>query len=124
MDFWERLKILIKSQKTTQDWLAQKINIHPVSVSRWISKKIMPRADEAYKIAKALGTSVEYLLTGEDQILSLEDRTLLILARKYKDLLNDLEELDEDRRKVLIESIHLQAESIRSIKKIKEKNAK
>mgnify|MGYP000156238730 CR=1 FL=1 len=124
MGFWQRVKERIKALNTTQEWVASKIPIRADSFSRWIQRNTLPRADEAYRIAKALDTSVEYLLTGNDPMLSLEDKTLLVLAKKYKDLLNDLEELDEDRRKVLIESIHLQAESIRSVKKIKETNAK
>lgn len=68
MDFWERLKIEVKKKNTTQEWLATETNIPFGTLRKWLSNKTMPNADQAYAIAKALGVTVEYLLTGSDSI--------------------------------------------------------
>lgn len=64
MQFWERVKAEIKEQNTTQGWIAGQIPVPADLFRRWISKNIMPNADQAVAIAKALGTSVEALVTG------------------------------------------------------------
>ncbi len=65
MDFWTRLKTLIKKENTTQEWVASKINVSYRTFNGWISRKIIPNADQAVSIAKVLGTTVEYLVTGD-----------------------------------------------------------
>ena len=59
----DRLRI---SQNTTYRWLAEKI-VHKseTTVSGWRSQNVLPRADDAVLIARALGTTVEELVTGE-----------------------------------------------------------
>lgn len=66
MDFWERVNELLKSQKTTQDWLASQLGVKPGGFRSAISRGQAPSVYKAYTIAKALGVSVEYLVTGED----------------------------------------------------------
>lgn len=66
MEFWDRVRDEIKKQNTTQAWVAGNIPIGPEKFSRWIVNGVMPNADQAQAIAKALGTTVEYLVTGED----------------------------------------------------------
>lgn len=66
MDFYERVKVLAKKKKITIEAVA---NIAGLSIDSYNSYKRhdnLPRADEAVKIAEALGTSVEYLVTGKD----------------------------------------------------------
>lgn len=64
-------------------------------VESWISKRAaMPSADRAVSIAKALGVSVEFLITGHDDHISFEDNELLQLVRKYRSILHDLEIMD------------------------------
>ena len=66
MDFWERVKAAIKSQNTTQEWLASKIGITQSALSSSISRNQMPSVERAAQIARALGVTTEYLVTGED----------------------------------------------------------
>ncbi len=63
--FWQRVKELIKSQKTTQEWVANTAGVSFNNFKQQIFHNRMPTADEAVRIAEALGTSVEYLVTGE-----------------------------------------------------------
>ncbi len=64
--FWNIVKKEVEKQNTTFEWLYRKTRIPKGTFSSWKNRNIIPRADEAYKIAEALGVSVEYLLTGMD----------------------------------------------------------
>lgn len=65
MLFWTNVNNLIKSQKTTQEALCKETNLSLNTLRGWVSKNVLPRADEAVRIAKSLNTTVEYLVTGE-----------------------------------------------------------
>lgn len=62
--FWSNVKKLIKEQNTTQEWVANTAGISFRTFQNWMTRKRLPDADEAFKIASALGTTVEYLVTG------------------------------------------------------------
>jgi transcriptional regulator with XRE-family HTH domain len=67
MDFFDRVKDLVK-QKTTLT-LRAFVESMGLNYETYYSGKrriTLPRADEAQKIAAALGTTVEYLVTGKD----------------------------------------------------------
>lgn len=61
-EFWQRVKFLIKENNTKQEWLAEKTGIKYQTLRSMISKNTFPKADDAVKIAKALNTTVEYLV--------------------------------------------------------------
>jgi len=65
--FWENVKREIKSQNTTQEWVAKNSGISFNTFQGWISKGIYPRVNEAIRIAVSLNTSVEYLVNGAVQ---------------------------------------------------------
>lgn len=73
MDFWDRTKREIKKQHTTQEWVATKAKINIPTFRGWITRRIMPNADQAVAIAEALDVSVEYLVTGHDRKLHPEN---------------------------------------------------
>jgi len=60
--FWARYKKLSKKDLL----IVAATGIPSSTLSTWKSKRKYPRADEAYKIAKTLNTTVEYLITGEE----------------------------------------------------------
>ena len=66
LDFWMRVKELLKAQNATQDKRAKQINERADTFSKWIQKDRLPDAAQSYKIAVALGVSVEYLVTGKE----------------------------------------------------------
>lgn len=88
MLFWENTKKRIKAENTTQEWVANETEISYETFRSWISKGILPRADQAVSIAKALNTTVEYLVTGE------KTDTWKPPAR-YADIVQNLEVMDE-----------------------------
>ncbi len=66
MELWDRIQQLIEEKHTTQDWVAGKTGRRPDSFRRMRSKNTLPDAEEIIKIAKALGVTAEYLVTGEN----------------------------------------------------------
>jgi transcriptional regulator with XRE-family HTH domain len=64
--FWARVKRLIKNKKTTQEEVAKACGIHLRTLEGWMYKGIYPTISDAYSLAKTLGVSMEYLLTGKD----------------------------------------------------------
>lgn len=63
--FLERVKQLQASQNITQKELSDKTDISINTIRGWFSKDVNPDVFYAVKIAKALNTTVEYLVTGE-----------------------------------------------------------
>ena len=81
--FWDRTKALIKEKNTTQDWLAQQCGVTVGVFKSWIYDKRLPDAAQAARIAQALNTSVEYLVTGENS--NQEAKELAELKKTIKD---------------------------------------
>jgi transcriptional regulator with XRE-family HTH domain len=65
--FWETVKKEIKEKNTTQEEIAQKAGVSFNTFHGWISKGVLPRASDAVLIARALNTTVEFLVTGGSQ---------------------------------------------------------
>jgi hypothetical protein len=74
--FWFRFRTL--AQKDLPVIL--QTDIKQSTLSTWRTEKIYPRADDAVKIAAALSTSVEYLVTGSEKTLSSLDPAVLEIA--------------------------------------------
>jgi len=59
--FWLRYKSLAEKDLP----ITVKTGIHLSTLSTWRRKNIFPRADDALKIADALDTTVDYLVSGK-----------------------------------------------------------
>ena len=66
MDFYERTKTIVKQNNLSLLAFLESLDINYESYKSSKRLNNLPRADEAVKIAKALNTSVEYLVTGEE----------------------------------------------------------
>lgn len=66
MDFFERVKALAKQNKTTIESVVKEAGLTIDSYNSYRRHGNLPRADEAVKIAQALNTTVEFLVTGEN----------------------------------------------------------
>jgi len=64
LDFYERVKSLAKTKKTTIEYVVGEAGLSLASYNAYRRHENLPRADEALKIAKTLGTTVEFLITG------------------------------------------------------------
>ena len=65
--FWKMVAFEVGKQKTSFEWLYRKTKVAKGTFSSWKTRNVLPRADEAFRIAEALGVTVEYLLTGREQ---------------------------------------------------------
>lgn len=64
--FWQRVIRELKRKNTTQIKLAQLTGISYERLKNWIYKNYIPDAVTACEIAENLGTTVEYLVWGEE----------------------------------------------------------
>jgi transcriptional regulator with XRE-family HTH domain len=95
MNFAERLKALRKRKGLTQGELAELIDVHYAQVSRYERSETMPNAQVVVNIAKALESTVDYLVAGPPPVSSDAETVVIQLNHpKAMQLLNDLEELD------------------------------
>ena len=64
--FWERTNLMIKDKRTTQRAISKECGFIERRIETLVSNGRIPDAIEAYKIAQALGTTVEYLITDKN----------------------------------------------------------
>lgn len=62
MTLQERIRFLMKEKNLNQKQLSEKAKITEASMSKYLSGERNPRTDVIVKIAKALDTSINYLL--------------------------------------------------------------
>ncbi|MBE6611921.1 MAG: helix-turn-helix transcriptional regulator [Ruminococcaceae bacterium] len=68
MSLSERIKSLRRSIHMTQTQLAEALNISEQAVSRWETAQSAPDISILPELARLLGTSTDYLLTGKDNV--------------------------------------------------------
>jgi hypothetical protein len=69
MTFFDRVRTLAKSQNQTIESVLPKIDGEQLSrdiYNGWRRRSVLPRADTAVLMARNLGTTVEFLVDGED----------------------------------------------------------
>ena len=78
-----RLKNEIKAKNTTKEWIAGKIGVPFGTFRKWMTRKTYPNMKEGIEIAKLLGISAEYLVTGiEPEGHDNTERELISLYRQ------------------------------------------
>ena len=76
-DFWIRVNSLIKLQNKTQRGLSIECGFSERKIENQSSNDRIPDAVEAVAIAKALNTTVEFLVTGENNNQAAQELTEL-----------------------------------------------
>lgn len=84
MNILERIKELCSYKGLSITELEKLSNIARGTIGKW--DKSIPGADKLQKVAKALGTTMEYLLTGKDKE---SNGKTLILAREANSLTDE-----------------------------------
>ena len=102
MGFWDRVKAEVKSQNTTQDWVAKKAGVSFNTLRGWITKNRLPDAEESVSIANSLNTTVEFLVSGTDST----DPWL----REHRQIIEDLKVLTSESLAEKEAMIHAAAE--------------
>jgi transcriptional regulator with XRE-family HTH domain len=90
--FWENVKKEIKTQNTTQEWVAKNSGISFNTFQGWISKGIYPRVNEAIRIAVSLNTSVEFLA---NRAVQNNNKPIEIICRYLPKIQEHLESIKE-----------------------------
>lgn len=85
MDFYENVKQLVKTNNLTLRSFIESLGINYDSYNSCKKYNNLPRADEAVKIAQALNTTVEFLVTGEESNKAQQE--LDTLKQKLKELI-------------------------------------
>lgn len=96
MTFNQRLKDLIKEKNLLQKEFAAKAGVKKRALDMYLGAQTsMPPADVAVKIAKALDTTVEYLVTG------IESASGIVIAPEDIELIKKIHLLDDIDKKVV-----------------------
>ena len=91
LDFWLRVKDKLDFQDATQKDLAEKIGESYNTLQSWINRDRLPNAEQSVKIASALNTSVEFLVTGKNnKKKNNHAKTIKLLQEAIENLENDV----------------------------------
>ena len=112
MSFRENLKDELKYQDITVKELAYKTGINKRTLDNYIREnESQPTVENAVKIAKALGVTTEYLVTGKEADKNVK-RTApelpqldLKLCKKYYSIIQKLNEMPDNTRNLLCKLI-------------------
>ena len=110
--FRDNLKDLIEYKGIVRKELSAQTGISKRTIDTYLDNRaVIPNAEVAVKLAKALGTSVEFLVTGEDSV-NHEQKIYsdFDTYRKYKKLVNELDSLSPELLKSIEAMIHTAAE--------------
>ena len=97
----------LRSELTFQDMLVKELaaqsGISKSTLDNYLGVRgYMPSAEAAVKIAQALGVSVEYLVTGEENS---SDKN--VLGPEIRSLVQNFKLLNEEDRRMVISILHL-----------------
>ena len=106
MAFWDNVVVELEFLGMTNKALAEKVGIAASNIGKGIQQNSSPSADTAFKIAKVLGVSMEYLVTGsnfsESQSETKESAENQIhLYKKYHSLIENMEKISLGRQKIV-----------------------
>jgi transcriptional regulator with XRE-family HTH domain len=94
-DFAHRLRSLIEYRGLLQKEVAAKAGIKKRALDMYLgTRKSIPPADIAVKLASVLGVTVEFLITGRPNNPSTPTDDMLVF-QKYTDIIDDLSALSE-----------------------------
>lgn len=107
MDFWERVDELLDEKYINKKTLAYEAGFDASNITKGIKNHNSPSAVTAVKIARVLGVTVEYLVTGSDSAAGNSGRTHAesALFKKYRNTLEKLDALPDCVRRPILEMI-------------------
>ena len=82
MQIVERIDRLLKERNLNRVALAEAIGIKPQNISAWSVRGTVPAGDICLKIADFLNVSAVWLITGEEEGMSNEEKKLLTIYQK------------------------------------------
>ena len=101
MTFGERIVVIRKKLKWSQDELTKRVGTSAPIIGRYERNEIKPSIEVAKKLADELGVTIDYLISGSNMIYDKE------LLRKIEDIEN-LDEEDKQQAYYVIDmALHL-----------------
>lgn len=91
-DFPKRLKDIRRQKNISQNELGKMIDLHYSHIGRYERGQSVPSTETLYKLANALGVTMDWLLEGETRKMAeskLEDKELLFLFQQVEQLPDD-----------------------------------
>ena len=87
--FWNRVKALIKKKGLTQEETAKACRIKFSTFRNWMSVPVIPPVSDAYKLARYLGVSLEFLISGKgpDKISETNEEVITLLRKAEEKLM-------------------------------------
>jgi len=98
MTFGEKITVLRKQLKWSQDDLAKKIGTSAPIIGRYEREEINPSIDVAAKIADALNVTVDYLIGHSDK---------MVFDKKLSKRMEDIEALPSEEKNILYHVIDM-----------------
>lgn len=105
MSFWQNVVSELEYRNIDRKKLADEAGFNVSNISNGIRQNNIPSADTAYRIAKFLGVSVEYLVTGSldsnkepNELLAEE----ILKFQKFRGHIDILSSLDNSMQKIVI----------------------
>ena len=82
--YWNRVRVLLRSQGITQEAFAKKCHIPLGTLKGWMAKNYWPPFDDAGRIARHLGVSLDYLFYGKEPDIGRQIEKLQILIKRME----------------------------------------
>lgn len=101
MNYWERVDYECEKKGITRKELSYKAGIALSSISAGIIRGGIPRADIAIKIANILELPLEYFFPEIEHPM----KNMLAILKKYKDVIEILDKLEEDKRSMVLKML-------------------
>ncbi len=124
MSFWENVENIREYKNIPRKELAYKADFSLNSISTGIARDSIPLADVACRIAKVLGVTVEFLVTGKtdkggkektdegariEEQLGIKKANLAKYMDKYSHMMEEFSRLSLPMQKAISDMIHLAA---------------
>ena len=100
MDFWERVEEELSFQGKSKKELAILTDIKEQTLHKAFERRSAPTAEAAYKIAKALNVSMEFLITGEENKNDSESQRL---NPEVKELITKINRFTPKQKQVILD---------------------
>ena len=105
MSFRENLREAIDYSGLEQKELAHKANISLRNIENYLRENAsIPSADKAVQIAKVLGVTVEYLVTGMDSLKKISASIEPEVEHEIRQLMRAITSLPVDKQRVVIKN--------------------
>lgn len=108
VNFWKNVDDELKYNGKNRKTLAREACFDVSNIGKGIQQNNVPAADTAYRIARALNVSIEYLLDGNNSSEKVPDMCAseeMKKFRKYRKVVDDLDLLDESEKSAIINMI-------------------